>query len=99
MPTSSKYQANIPDIDKTDGAIDSSDDSYGAMLDAQFDLKKGPMATAAAYGLMDLDLSDLSSDEELDVYDSENEVSKRPIHAPIMDTILEGFEEDSFSER
>ena len=24
----------IPDIDRTDGDIDSSDDSYGAMLDA-----------------------------------------------------------------
>jgi hypothetical protein len=59
------------------------------------------MATAGAYGLMDLDLSDLSSDEELEVYDDfgSSKVSKRPIHAPVMDTILEGFEEDSLTER
>ena len=64
------------------------------------------MSGAGAFGLMDLDLSDLSSDEEelyteatAGVSDFRSSKKRAAVHAPIMDTILEGFEEDSLTER
>lgn len=80
MPAS----AILADLDDMDEA---SDDSYGEQLAANF-----PMP--GSLGLMDLDLSDMSDDDDelSHLAAIEGEMSKN--HAPVMETILE---EDSLT--
>jgi hypothetical protein len=81
--------AILQDIDQ-----DGSDSmSYG---DEDLDAASGPVPMPGSFGLMDLDLSDLSSSDADGDLDYDEEGNKKPALAPPMDTILE---EDSIIER
>jgi hypothetical protein len=81
--------AILQDIDQ-----DGSDSmSYG---DEDLNAVSGPVPMPGNFGLMDLDLSDLSSSDADADLDYDEDGNKKPTHAPIMDTILE---EDSIIER